>query len=63
MPYNLQHPTQACTVCGSEANVHYKEFGVGEIVDCARCGSERGKLRYPKNAGTADPAHAFQRVF
>ena len=37
MPYNPKHPIER-TVCGSQSNIHHKEFNVGEIVDCARCG-------------------------
>lgn len=38
MPYTPQRRTEPCTVCGSEANIHAREFSIGEIVDCARCG-------------------------
>jgi hypothetical protein len=38
MPYTTDKRTEACTVCGWEANILYREFGRGEIVDCFRCG-------------------------
>jgi hypothetical protein len=41
MVYTIDRKIETCTVCGSEANVLHREFGVGEIVDCARCGDFR----------------------
>lgn len=38
MSYTTSKPTEPCTVCGSAANIPVREFGVGVIVDCARCG-------------------------
>ena len=38
MPYDSKQPSEPCTVCGSDANIHHKEYKVGEIVDCVRCG-------------------------
>jgi nucleoside 2-deoxyribosyltransferase len=38
MPYNLNTRTEPCTVCFGVANILKKEFNVGTIVDCARCG-------------------------
>ena len=37
MPYDPLRQSETCTVCGSPAN-RKQEFGIGEIVDCARCG-------------------------
>jgi nucleoside 2-deoxyribosyltransferase len=38
MPYNPKDPIEACTVCGGQANIYNREHGIGEMVDCARCG-------------------------
>jgi hypothetical protein len=38
MPYTIERVSNECTVCGSVANIHRREFGVGTVVDCARCG-------------------------
>jgi hypothetical protein len=41
MPYDIKRPTEKCTVCTSAANILSRSFGVGEVVDCSRCGDFR----------------------
>jgi hypothetical protein len=38
MPFDATRPYGECTVCGSQANILQSDFGVGEVVDCSRCG-------------------------
>jgi hypothetical protein len=38
MPYTLEKRTEQCTVCSSEANIYDREHGIGQVVDCVRCG-------------------------
>jgi hypothetical protein len=38
MPYNLERPTEPCTVCSEAANILKRDFDVGTVVDCRRCG-------------------------
>jgi hypothetical protein len=38
MVYSANQKTETCTVCGAKANILRREFGVGTIVDCDRCG-------------------------
>jgi len=38
MPYNETQPIEACTICGGQANVLRREFQIGTVVDCSRCG-------------------------
>jgi nucleoside 2-deoxyribosyltransferase len=39
--YDPSLTIEPCTVCGTQANIKSKDFGVGEIVDCVRCGDYR----------------------
>jgi hypothetical protein len=41
MPYDARVPTGECTVCTSPANIIHSSFGVGEVVNCSRCGDFR----------------------
>jgi hypothetical protein len=41
MPFDATRPIGECTVCGSRANILLSNFGVGEVVDCSRCGDFR----------------------
>ena len=41
MPFDSSLPKKRCTVCGSDANILYENFGVGEVVNCSRCGDYR----------------------
>lgn len=38
MPFNATRRIGNCTVCGAPANILQQSFGVGELVDCSRCG-------------------------
>ena len=38
MPFTTDRPTEACSLCGWEANILRRSFGRGEVVDCYRCG-------------------------
>jgi hypothetical protein len=38
MPYTTVEKIGTCTVCTSPANILRTSFGVGELVDCSRCG-------------------------
>jgi hypothetical protein len=38
MPFDVRGPSGNCTVCTSPANILRIRFGVGEVVDCQRCG-------------------------
>lgn len=39
MVFSRNQEIKPCTVCDAEANIFQYEFGVGTVVDCARCGS------------------------
>lgn len=51
MPFNATRPHDACTVCTSQANILQSEFGVGEVVDCSRCGDYRVSHVVADNVG------------
>jgi hypothetical protein len=38
MPFSLDLPSEPCTVCTSQSNILRVSFGVGEVVNCSRCG-------------------------
>lgn len=41
MAFNPKEQISVCTVCGADANVLSRNFGVGEVVNCSRCGDYR----------------------
>lgn len=41
MAFNPKEPISGCTLCSADANVIRSNYGVGEFVNCSRCGDYR----------------------
>ncbi len=51
MAFNPKEPTSGCTVCGADANIVFSNYGVGEVVNCSRCGDYRVSHIVANNVG------------
>jgi hypothetical protein len=51
MPFVPEQEIAPCTVCGSQANIYERDFKIGTVVNCSRCGDYQiGSRRIAEDA-------------